>query len=395
MEYVYGEEPPLPPPLQTMTVRSSHTTRYAVAFVALLLTVPTVAHAGAATVAPGQAPPSPPTSAAAPEPGAFGSPAETDGFGQNCTTADEPTRLVDDPSDYSYVDGLSGRSTADWTDGEPLRIGAAGDCSLGVGAARTATLTAATVDPNRGRVTGMVDVGRDGALRFVQRTDANATAAVAVENVGRENSDRLAVVVTNETGATTYRERFTAPSGRFVAFDVRWYPDGTVHVTLWDTERARPDRVTAAVEAGDGNASWAVRLDGRAYLDEIGVGTHESAETDGESSTATGRATAPADEAETDDMFPIDPDSVPENDPPDRSEDTANGLAFGPLLAIGGALSYRYAYQITRISEQLDAIGSTTRASEVEPAEWNVAVTKVLGAAGVVFGVGWLLVSIL
>jgi len=370
---VYGKEPPLPPPLQTMTARPSHTIRYAVAFVALLLTVPTVAHAGVAT-------------------------AEPDGFGQNCTTADEPARLVDDPSDYSYVDGLSARSTANWTDGDTLRIGAAGDCSLGVGAGGTATLTAATVDPNRGRATGMVDVGRDGGLRFVQRTDANATAAVAIENVGRENSDRLAVVVTNDTGADTYRERFTAPSGRFVAFDVRWYPDGTALVTLWDTDRARPDRVTATVETSARNASWAVRLDGRAYLDELAIGTRDDAGTDGEtgeSSTASGRATAPADEAEADDMFPIDSESVPEDDPPDRSEDTESGLVLGPMLAIGGGLSYRYAYELSRISEQLDAIGSTTRASEVEPAGWNVALTKLAGAAGVVFGVGWLLVSIL
>ncbi len=47
----------------------------------------------------------------------------------------------------------------------------------------------------------------------------------------------------------------------------------------------------------------------------------------------------------------------------------------------------RYGYQISRFSEQMDAIGSMTPASEVEPAGWKVMFTQVgsaiLGAVGV------------
>ncbi|KAA9400089.1 hypothetical protein Har1130_00685 [Haloarcula sp. CBA1130] len=56
---------------------------------------------------------------------------------------------------------------------------------------------------------------------------------------------------------------------------------------------------------------------------------------------------------------------------------------------------YRYAYGVTKFSEQLDAIGSTTRSSAVEPADWNVMLTKLAGAAGGVFGLIWFLSAVL
>ncbi len=41
-----------------------------------------------------------------------------------------------------------------------------------------------------------------------------------------------------------------------------------------------------------------------------------------------------------------------------------------------GAVGYRYAYQLSRFGEQLDAIGSTTPMEEVEPANWKVLMTQ-------------------
>lgn len=63
-------------------------------------------------------------------------------------------------------------------------------------------------------------------------------------------------------------------------------------------------------------------------------------------------------------------------------------LAFvgGILLTIQGVLMIWKAYELTRFSEQLDAIGSKRRASQVEPAEWNVTVTRRLGPFFVLFG---------
>jgi hypothetical protein len=50
------------------------------------------------------------------------------------------------------------------------------------------------------------------------------------------------------------------------------------------------------------------------------------------------------------------------------------------LSTIGfGILTFRFAYGIARFSEQWDAIGSKTSWDEVEPADWNVMLTKASG----------------
>lgn len=66
-----------------------------------------------------------------------------------------------------------------------------------------------------------------------------------------------------------------------------------------------------------------------------------------------------------------------------------NLVLFGLLaVALGGAV-YRFASPLARFSEQLDAIGSTTSAEEVEPASWKVVLYRAVGVlttiAGVVF----------
>ncbi|WP_323171314.1 hypothetical protein [Natrialba sp. PRR66] len=54
------------------------------------------------------------------------------------------------------------------------------------------------------------------------------------------------------------------------------------------------------------------------------------------------------------------------------------GIVVGTVLVGLGLLGVRHAYGITRFHEQLDAIGSTRSAGTVEPAEWNVTLTKLL-----------------
>jgi hypothetical protein len=69
-------------------------------------------------------------------------------------------------------------------------------------------------------------------------------------------------------------------------------------------------------------------------------------------------------------------------------------IFFGLLALFGGSGMYYYAEGLTRFSEQLDAIGSTTPIDEVEPAGWNVMLTRLVGAlitfAGLALVVGGL-----
>ncbi|KAB1187157.1 MULTISPECIES: hypothetical protein [Haloferax] len=62
------------------------------------------------------------------------------------------------------------------------------------------------------------------------------------------------------------------------------------------------------------------------------------------------------------------------------------GVGF---LAIGlsGAVK---PYQVTRFLEQLDAIGSKTSWDEVEPADWNVTLTRFGGIFMTALGVAYL-----
>lgn len=61
-------------------------------------------------------------------------------------------------------------------------------------------------------------------------------------------------------------------------------------------------------------------------------------------------------------------------------------LAFG----IPGAI---WPYELAKFGEQLDAIGSKRSWSEVEPAGWNVALTRAVGIGMTVVGALGLLVG--
>ena len=55
------------------------------------------------------------------------------------------------------------------------------------------------------------------------------------------------------------------------------------------------------------------------------------------------------------------------------------GVMAGLAVVGIGALIVRHAYAVTKIEEQIDAIGSK-RTGEIEPADWHVLLTKVFGA---------------
>lgn len=52
---------------------------------------------------------------------------------------------------------------------------------------------------------------------------------------------------------------------------------------------------------------------------------------------------------------------------------------YALLLLLLGAPNVVFPYGITRLGERLDAVGSTTHWSDVEPAEWNVRLTRAMG----------------
>lgn len=340
------------------------------ATVALLAAVPAVAAVDAAN--------GDPTPATDPRPAAVVQP-------DDCELDDGSDRLRYLDDEYDYAAGLASDSAGDWTGGTVVPIGAHGDCSLAV-TNGSAALTATRVDGQRGVLHATVDAGEEGALRVVT-ADGTTNASVTVENVGRPNDAALALVVRN---GTTHRTRLTAPTGRFVDLTLRWDVDGIVRVALRDPARWDPDPETwdATVETGARNATWELRLRSRAYLDELAVGTRpESAPGDA--------GPGGGDPDEDRDLFPgPTPEGGYENRDPDGGGDgssTPGGLVLGPLLALVGGGMYRFAYGLSRFGEQMDAIGSTTPASEVEPADWNVMLTKLGGAAVALVGVGWLL----
>lgn len=338
----------------------------------------------------------------------------------DCDSDGERPAISENRDDYEYVDGLASDGRADWTSGSILRIGATGDCSLAV-TNDSATLTAATIDGNRGVLRATVDVGRDGAIRLSRvpvalngtanataeaatgsdratngtEGPANATASLAVRSRGRENGVGVEVV-TRDANGTLDSVQTTAPSGRFFHLTVRFRANGTARVALWPTDDAEPDSEdwltvrTTANASGNATGVWRVGLDARAYLDDIAIGT---AERSGDEDAANPDESDPVGGDDDDEFgFPARP---PNDQPPDDDgNDPATGLVLGPFVVVFGFGIFKFAYGLTRFNEQWDAIGSKTPASEVEPADWNVAITRFIGAAIAVGGVLWILSSL-
>ena len=64
---------------------------------------------------------------------------------------------------------------------------------------------------------------------------------------------------------------------------------------------------------------------------------------------------------------------------------------LGVLLLITGVPAAIWPYKFARVNEQIDAIGSKRPAYAVEPADWNVRLTRIVGIVLVIAG-AWLLI---
>lgn len=306
---------------------------------------------------------------------------------------DPPT--LDSEWDETYADALDNGSLEDWTNGQIVRVGASGDCSLAVTDGESTTLTATAVNGTRGVVTGVVDLGSNGSLRLTEgnrSAPSNGThGSGAAANVSEPTETNASGIVianrgpdygnTIEIVADARSERLSLSTGRFFEFAIR-QDNGTVQIAVWDADDRWDRKWDRRFENATVDGDWRLTLDGRAFLDGIAVGVDEPNEpTTAETATTTTEDTGP--------YFGDDPDS---GSGPDQGSDSSGTVLGGIVLLALGAIEVRYARQLTRFGEQLDAIGSTTRASEVEPAEWNVWLTKIFGM--VIAGVGLLLIGL-
>ena len=291
----------------------------------------------------------------------------------------------------SYTDALDNGSERDWSGGRIVHVGADGECSLLVDDDHSESLTAETINGTQGVLTGTVDLGTNGSVRFTatgassgdtttEAIDPNVTGelnGLAISNPGPDYETDVVL----EAGVRS--ETVSLDSGRFFEIALR-LDNGTAKVAVWDAEGSWDSEWDLTVENVTAEEDWRVGLDGRAFLDGIAIGTAEA----GESETET-----PAPEDGTDEDGLLGPENGPDfddrNTDPDAERDTAGQIIVGFLMSIGGAVVYWYARALTRFSEQIDAIGSTTDPAEVEPAGWNVFLTKAFAAFFVLFGLFW------
>jgi len=290
--------------------------------------------------------------------------------------------------EVTVSDSTEDGSLADWDGGRLLATGPDEDCSLALAEGDAATLTATSVNGTYGVVTATLDFGKSGALRLDAR---NSTAAVAVSNPGPSFGQTLTVTAAEQSTAVT------VPTGRFVDVAI-FQTDGTVEVALWDTDEQWDGEWDARVTNVTAEGGWQLSLDGEVLLDGLAVGELDPG----------------SDESDSENDEPDDVDEDPEDDDPfardssddfdqrssqssDDDEDLTlfGGLFFGLPVIGAGVLIFRYAYGITRFGEQLDAIGSKTSWDEVEPAEWNVLLTKGAGVVVALFGLYLVVMGVL
>jgi hypothetical protein len=315
--------------------------------------------------------------------------------GDGCDDAAVPDTEIDEREAnivYGYVDGFEDGRLQQWTDGSIDRFGAYGDCTLSVRNG-TARLTAGQLDASTGALRATIDLGRGGALVLTPEDDSDVS--IAVENVGYENNDTVRVVTTNATGSTD-QFQLTAPSGRFFDLRLQFTAEDTARLALSKIDSGYPTN-WEPIELSPQNESWNLTLESRAYLDEIAVGDRQI-DDESDESTAPGAGVDDTEEEQSDEES--DPYWEDQSDDFNSYEESADssegegggaGLVFGPILTLLGAGIFRFAYGLTKFQEQLDAIGSTTPASEVEPAGWNVALTRIFGILLSIGGVLWFL----
>jgi len=66
---------------------------------------------------------------------------------------------------------------------------------------------------------------------------------------------------------------------------------------------------------------------------------------------------------------------------------------LGWFLLVFGLPAAAFPYRLAKFNEALDAIGSQRKSSEVEPAGWNVFLTRAVGVVTTLVGAGMVLTS--
>lgn len=59
---------------------------------------------------------------------------------------------------------------------------------------------------------------------------------------------------------------------------------------------------------------------------------------------------------------------------------------FGMVFVVLGFLAMVWPYRVARFRQAWQAIGSTRSLSDVEPADWNVTLTRVVGVVFILLG---------
>lgn len=284
---------------------------------------------------------------------------------------------MDDVDALAFTDGFEDGSTANWTDGEVLPIGDEGRCSLGVVDGTNATLTR-PVDASTEAVVGSLDLGTGGAVRLVGPNGSDG--AVILRNSGRANDRGVELLVRNESGGIEAQRSLSTRSGRFFEFRLRWHPNGTVWLTLDSISSTAPAVREVDLDTATTPDQYHVELTADAYLDRIGVVRPTSDET------------APEDGGDEYPGSGAQPGSNYDARPPaDDSDGTDGSGGIGFIMLLFGLPGALAPYKVARFGEQLDAIGSKTRSRDVEPADWNVLLTRVVGIGMTLVGVLFLL----
>lgn len=68
---------------------------------------------------------------------------------------------------------------------------------------------------------------------------------------------------------------------------------------------------------------------------------------------------------------------------------------WGILGILTGIALVGWPYEIARIREQIDSIGSTRSVFEIEPADWHVEIIRLTGGVLLVGGIGAVVFSVL
>lgn len=283
--------------------------------------------------------------------------------------------------DRTYTDPIANGSLSDWTGGRLVQVGPDGGCSLAVLDGESARLNATTINASRGIVIGALDLGTNGTLALSD-TGQNETVddrpVVRISNSGPDFSSTLAVAVGDKSRTVSLS------TGRFFEFAIV-RDNASTRVTLWAAmDPANKQELTFENATVEGPLE--LHLDGRAFLSGLTTGF---VRVDQSQTDRSNNDNDTSDDDEFDDLTSPS-DRYPREE---RKQEPLFGV--GLIFSVIGAGVFYAARPISNFSEKTDAIGSTTPWDEVEAAEWNILLTRAMGAILGLYGLSVIVRSVL